>query len=216
MNYKNLANKRFGNLVALHRAGRSKNGNALWKCRCDCGQLVVARSDRLAAGLRKSCAVNGHYWTGWIEERGWFRRGQHKSERQSWESMWRRCSDKTHRGYHRYGGRGVRICKRWESFANFLADMGVKPTPQHTLDRYPNNAGNYKPGNCRWATVDEQHRNMRNNVVVEYEGQSMLLVDVVEKLGLRRGIVYGRLRMGWSLADALAVPVRKNKRTLQT
>ncbi len=80
-------------------------------------------------------------------------------EYRSWQMMKNRCHNPKARDYAYYGGRGISVCKRWrESFVNFLADMGRKPTPEHTLDR-KRTAGNYTPGNCRWATREEQSRN---------------------------------------------------------
>jgi hypothetical protein len=75
----------------------------------------------------------------------------------AWKNMRRRCSDPTHENYQRYGGRGIKVCARWESFENFLADMGERPEGKE-IDRKDNN-GNYEPGNCRWVTHAENVRN---------------------------------------------------------
>src|SRR5262245_9255007 len=83
-------------------------------------------------------------------------------ELNSWYGMKNRCSNPKSSAWSNYGGRGIAVCQRWaESFNNFLADMGPKPSPKHSIDRYPNNDGNYEPGNCRWATQAEQRANQR-------------------------------------------------------
>jgi hypothetical protein len=121
-----------------------------------------------------------------------------------------RCLKKTHKSWKDYGGRGITICERWNSFQNFIADMGRKPTSKHTLDRKDVN-GNYELENCHWATRKEQGRNIRAAVYVEVEGVKVRLMDVADKAGVDRTCVYNRLRSGWSLEAALSIPVRKHK-----
>ncbi len=82
-------------------------------------------------------------------------------EYNAWKSMRARCERRTVRGFERYGGRGIRVCGRWQVFENVLADMGRRPSPEHSLDRIDND-GNYEPGNCRWATKSEQQQNNSN------------------------------------------------------
>lgn len=204
-----LDGQQFGYLTVLRRAGsiirNGKRKYATWLCRCTCGKEVVVNGQLLRRGLRKACAQN-HFYN--VRANG---ASKHISEYRSWEAMRRRCYDKTHHRYSIYGGRGIRVCDRWrDSFQNFLADMGKKPTPKHTVERKDND-GSYEMSNCRWATRTEQARNMRRSVFVEYEGERMLLLDVVAKLKLNRSVVQGRLRIGWSLEEAISVPVRAKK-----
>jgi hypothetical protein len=91
---------------------------------------------------------------------GFARRGAHSPEFKVWRAMKRRCDDPKFNVYPNYGGRGISICERWRDFNNFLADMGEKPTPDHSIDRIDND-GDYEPGNCRWATRSAQNLNQR-------------------------------------------------------
>lgn len=209
----NLAGQKFGELTAVRRAGTRKRSAsdvvALWVCRCSCGQEIVAQTRLLRRGKKKACGIDGHHYR---PTKGKGLAQLHSAEYRTFRSMWKRCTGRDLKNARNYKLRGIRICDRWKSFKAFFEDMGPKPTPKHTLDRYPNNDGNYEPGNCRWATTKEQNRNMRRNTVVEYQGERMLLLDVVERLGLNRAAVYGRIKMGWTLADALSIPIRARKK----
>lgn len=194
-NFINLAGKRFGYLVAMHRHGKYKK-QPMWLCRCDCGQETVARGDKLRSGRHKACGINRHHGI----DLGLAR--LYPYEYKTWVGIHRRCAPKG-----RYFKR-VRVCKRWAKFDAFLEDMGVKPTITHTIERI-NVFGHYKPGNCRWATRAEQYRNLRRSVYVTYQGKRALLLDVAKLLGLDRSMLYGRLKMGWSFDEAISTPVRK-------
>ena len=86
------------------------------------------------------------------------------AEYRAWANMKQRCNNPKDKDYKDYGGRGIKVCDRWlHNFENFLADMGKRPSPQHSIDRYPNNDGNYEPSNCRWATQIEQAQNRRKS-----------------------------------------------------
>lgn len=135
-------------------------------------------------------------------------------EHRAWCGMMTRCywSKPGDRNYDLYRGAGVVVADRWHDFANFLADMGAKPSPRHSLDRFPDAAGNYKPGNCRWATAKEQARNWKNrNVRYEHGGEALTLSEWAERLGLTRGSLRDRLSNGWPLDRALTTPPTRQR-----
>jgi len=112
----------------------------------------------------------------------------------SWRSMRDRCYNPKARNYRHYGGRGITVCERWRtSFAAFLADMGRKPSIKHTLDRYPDNNGNYEPGNCRWATPLQQCQNMRTTRLIAFNGESLSVAAWARRLGLDHSTLQERL-----------------------
>src|SRR3990167_7073362 len=147
----NLSGMRFGRLVVVSEAGRDRHMNRLWKCRCDCGGASTVPRGSLLRGNTKSCgclqperareANTNHGGTLW----------RHRSpEYIAWTNMVRRCTKPRNPKYQSYGGRGIAVCERWlEGFENFLADMGIRPSPNLTLERRDNDRG-YEPGNCLW------------------------------------------------------------------
>ena len=127
------------------------------------------------------------------------------SEHRAWINMRRRCMNPSDSGFRRYGGRGISICERWESFENFISDMGRKPSPSHSLDRI-NNAGNYEPSNCRWASQVVQGGNTRAVKVVETPNGKMSLRQAALLYKMNYSTVCGRInRSGWRVEDALTV-----------
>jgi hypothetical protein len=153
-----ITGQRFGRLAVIGFAKIDGRRRAHWLCRCDCGNEVVVRGQSLRSGDTQSC--------GCLQQFANLKHGHRRShspspEYISWCSMLTRCTNPKATGFANWGGRGITVCERWlHSFANFLADMGLKPSPDLSLDRIDND-GNYEPGNCRWATPEEQNNNQR-------------------------------------------------------
>jgi hypothetical protein len=130
----------------------------------------------------------------------------------NWRNMICRCEQPTTPHFAEYGGRGIKIAEVWRrDFAQFVRDMGPRPSPQHTVDRIDVN-GDYTPENCRWATPKEQGRNTRGNRIVEVDGNSVTLAEAVERSPVPYNTVLYRIKRGWSLTDALSRPAKKGFR----
>jgi hypothetical protein len=125
-----------------------------------------------------------------------------------WCGMRERCNNARHPAYHHYGGRGIRVCERWQaSFEAFLADVGRRPSPKHSIDRFPNGNGNYEPDNVRWATTGEQARNRCSTRFLTFEGVTLCAQDWAERRGIPAATIYDRLRRGLPVEAVLAAKV---------
>lgn len=133
------------------------------------------------------------------------RNSKRAPEYYAWDHMKARCLRPNSANYHRYGGRGIKICKRWMKYENFLADMGRRPSPKHSLDRIRVN-GNYTPKNCRWATAIEQCNNTTRNVILKYNGKKYTMAELARAYSIDYKLVLGRIKRGWSVEKTVATP----------
>jgi hypothetical protein len=199
-----LTGQQFGRLTAVKAVGVNKNKHAVWECECACGNTVQTTTGKLRTGNTRSC--------------GCLRREAYKTaplthgmtgtpEYRSWAAMKNRCTNPNNKDFRHYGGRGIKLDRRWENFANFLADMGARP-PSSSLERI-NNEGNYEPGNVKWSTTHEQSRNRRNNQWLDTPKGSFLLTEAAAEYGIKLTTLRKRLQAGWPVEKALTTPVRK-------
>lgn len=201
-----LTGRRFSRLVVIARTGRNSAG-IIWECACDCGGKAFPVAANLLRGHSKSCGCISKEMPS-LNPPNLKHGMQSAPEYRPWIALRTRCNNPLHRQYPQYGGRGITVCKRWDDFENFLADMGPRPSVRHTIDRYPDNDGNYEPGNCRWATWTEQANNRRNNRFVEYKGQSLTLAEArrISNCTLPQSTFQNRLKRGWDVVTALEAP----------
>lgn len=131
-------------------------------------------------------------------------------EYRAWSCMKVRCENRGHDSYPRYGGRGIVVCKRWRhDFLAFLADMGPRPSPVHSLDR-KNNDGPYCKSNCRWATREQQMANRGDAVRLTFRGRTLSIAEWARELGILRNTLWRRITHSkWDVARALTTPVMK-------
>jgi hypothetical protein len=186
----NLAGQRFGRLVAVSLAP-NRGRDRTWVCVCDCGNQVEVRRGHLRSGHTTSCGCL-HQETLKAGAAATHRATKTRLYR-IWAAMKRRCYNPNCQAFKYYGASGVTVCERWRgSFANFAADMGEVPEGTQ-IDRFPNQAGNYEPGNCRWATRKEQMNNQSGNRLVTHEGETLTVQQWSDRTGIPAQRIYKRL-----------------------
>lgn len=177
---------RCGMLEVIAVSGpRGPRSQRVLTVRCDCG--VTKEICRTGWGTSRSC--------GCVQ----YRRGGHGSsgspEYRAWLSMRSRCENPADAAYSNYGGRGIKVCRRWRSYTNFIADVGLKPHVTYRLDRREVNS-NYTPKNCSWVSVQESNLNRRNAVRVRWQGELHYLLDVAALYGIPYRTAYSRIASG--------------------
>ena len=151
--FMDLTGQSFGSVRVMGFAG-IRSRNAMWMVKCCCGSLLIVAGKNLQSGRNQSCGC---------QRRPFTTHGlAYEPIYHIWRSMLARCYNPNHKSYSNYGGRGIKVCREWRGSVQAFAEyMGPRPTPDHSLDRYPNNDGNYEPGNVRWATWAQQAANRR-------------------------------------------------------
>jgi hypothetical protein len=201
--------EKYGRLTVLEHVPNSpgaKDTNARWLCRCDCGTTKVVYGQDLGRGKVVSCGC-------WNAEKRVKHGMSHTHVYDVWSLMRDRCNNPNNPSYHNYGGRGIRVCERWNSFNDFLADMGERPDG-YEIDR-KNNDGNYEPSNCQWISRQRNLNNKRNNRLLELNGQTHTIAEWSRITGLSWLTIRQRLRYGWTVERTLTEPVKNLKRKEQ-
>lgn len=204
--FKNLITEpptKYGTLSVIKCMGfvsRNKHSKYYWLCLCDCGNKRVVDGSSLKSNRTFQCRICSSH------------RGKcHGPEYRAWVDMKRRCNNPDFQSYKNYGGRGIKIYNEWlgeNGFENFYEYVGPRPSKEHSLDRYPNNDGNYEPGNVRWATSKEQADNRRTTCKLNYNGTDYSKAELAKLAGLTPMGMDFRLK-NMSVTEAVETPVRK-------
>lgn len=204
---KNLVGQTFGRLTVTGYSGKGPYSYHYWECQCSCGQSLKKLSRELGSGDAKSCGCLKREKTSELGKSARTHGMKDTPEWRVWSSMKSRTTNPNDSHWPNYGGRGIKVCDQWaNSFENFYRDMGPKPSPDHSLDRFPDMNGNYEPANCRWATDSQQARNRRSNRPLTCDGETLLMVEWSERMGHGKDVIIQRLRRGWSVCDAIKTP----------
>ena len=193
----------FGKWNVIDFYGRDKRNRKLWLCECSCEQKnrKIVSQDTLRTGRSKSC---GCYNKECHKTHG----KRYTKSHSAWASMKDRCTNSNNEMYKYYGGRGIKYFDKWENFEGFYEDMGECPIGL-TLDRIYNNKDYYKE-NCRWATRQQQGRNKRNNLLINFNNETKCLSEWAELIGLNPVSLKKRINK-WGIEKAILTPIFTNK-----
>jgi len=166
-------------------------------CLCDCGVEKDFDYANVISGRTKSCGCNRiKSMSDKKIVHGENKRSGRTKEHIIWHGIVGRCVNKGNTSFPRYGGRGIKVCKRWRTYKNFLADMGRCPSKDHSIDRI-NNDGDYKSSNCRWVSRTENMGNRRNTFFLNVRGKKISLADFCSKHDVSYPALHARLKRGF-------------------
>ena len=203
-----LTGQRFGMLRALECVGLNKRHQRRWRCICDCGRVKVIQShDLRKSGGTKSCGCLRHR----PNLRNLTHGQSNTAEYRIWRGMWTRCSNPSSTSFKHYGSRGIKVCDRWSIFETFFADMGARPSPDHTIERVNNERG-YSPDNCVWETQLAQQNNKSTTRWISHDGRTQSLTFWVRETGIGAMTIKYRIDHGWTPERALTKPAGPNGR----
>jgi len=207
----NIIGKRFGRLVVIKENGKNKYKAILYLCQCDCGNKKITLGNSLRSGGVESCGCIRkdfplNYKHG-LKGTKFYKK---------WESMKERCNNPNCKNYPNYGGRGIKVSNEWLDFNNFKKDMYddyLKHVEIHgerntTIERENNNLG-YSKENCSWKTMKEQANNRRTNHLITYKRKTLTIAQWEKETGIKQSVICKRLKMGWTIKNALTIPLRK-------
>lgn len=195
-----LVGEPYGQLTVLECAGKDNTGRVIWRCRCSCGTETTKSTSLLRSGKVRSCGclrkVTAAAHCRAMTRHGHYSDNKPTPEWSTWAAMRARCAVPTHAEFPNYGGRGITVCPSWQTFENFLADMGRRPARGFSIDRIDNTKG-YGPDNCRWATPQTQNNNTRGNRRIAHAGVTRTVAEWCRELGVSRGLFKQRIvRLG--------------------
>jgi hypothetical protein len=186
-----------GRLTAIRQTVAATHRNpGRWLFHCTCGNDIERVVGKVRIGHTKSCGCLNREM---IAARNRTHGASGTPEWYAWKEMNKRCRNPHVYAYHRYGGRGIRVCAKWKkSFSAFLKDVGLKPSVKHSLGRIDND-GNYTPSNVHWEIQRTQARNRHTNLMLFWEGKKRALAEICELTGVDYNRTYRQLRKGVSL-----------------
>lgn len=192
--------EKYGFLTILSEPGKNRFGQTLVLCLCDCGAIALPIKSSIKTGRTISCGCYRVSGKGRVTH-GHRRKGRYSSAYTRWCNMKARCLNPRAVEYPQYGGRGIRVCERWLSFENFLADMG-EPPENMSLDRIDND-GDYCPANCRWADNRTQMTNRSDNHFIDWQGERLTIVEWEERFEMPKGRLRRRIHLGMPVERAM-------------
>lgn len=200
-----LEGRVFGRWTVVARKPNINNGIVVYECRCICGTTRDVRSMHLMSGASASCGCYSKENPGRLTH-GQARVGQHTKKYRTWRKVLQRCTDPNDQDYERYKGK---LCEEWKTFENFDRDVPDPASDDLSIERKENDKG-YEPGNVRWATMAEQHRNQSNCRWIEFQGERKLLTDWAQQLGLSHSGLSDRIAKH-GVEKAFTMPIEGKK-----